>query len=122
SVEEEVFQASRRVFTAPEVLSGAAILHPARLMPWKRVHLSIVMLARLRQIGLSARLIVTDATQITDWHGEASTYRADLVRLVESFGLQDSVDFRSATYADMPSLYAEADLVVYPTVGDEPYG
>jgi glycosyltransferase involved in cell wall biosynthesis len=57
-----------------------------------------------------------------DWHGESATYRADLSAVIDALGLHDRVDLRPAAYADMPSLYAEADVVVYPTVGEEPYG
>ena len=32
------------------------------------------------------------------------------------------VEFRSLPYGEMHRLYEEADVVVYPTVGDEPYG
>ena len=28
----------------------------------------------------------------------------------------------TASYSDMPELYEKADIVVYPTVGEEPYG
>lgn len=73
-------------------------------------------------IGLPARLLITDTLRIRDWHGESATYRADLLALIDALGLHDRVDLRPAAYADMPSLYAEADVVVYPTVGEEPYG
>ena len=76
----------------------------------------------LCHIGLPARLLITDTLRIRDWHGESATYRADLVALIDAPGLHDRVDLRPAAYADMPSLYAEADVVVYPTVGEEPYG
>jgi glycogen synthase len=46
----------------------------------------------------------------------------NLLALIDALGLHDRVDLRPAAYADMPSLYAESDVVVYPTVGEEPYG
>jgi glycosyltransferase involved in cell wall biosynthesis len=121
-VDESSFCAAYRVFAAPADQRGVTILHPARLLPWKGVHLSIPMLAQLRDIGLPAPLLITDTLRIMDWHGESATYRADLLALIDALSLHDRVDLRPATYADMPSLYAEADVVVYPTVGEEPYG
>jgi hypothetical protein len=73
------------------------------------------MLAQLRDIGLPAPLLIIDTLRIMDWHGESATYQADLLALIDALSLHDRVDLRPATYADMPSLYAEADVVVYPT-------
>jgi glycosyltransferase involved in cell wall biosynthesis len=36
--------------------------------------------------------------------------------------LDGVVELRPATYDEMPDLYREADVVVYPTIGAEPYG
>jgi glycosyltransferase involved in cell wall biosynthesis len=98
------------------------ILHPARLLPWKGVHVSIDMLAALHQQGLAARLIITDTQRIIDWNAELVSYREHVLALVRVHGLADKVEFRGVPYARMPELYDEADIVVYPTVGDEPYG
>jgi glycosyltransferase involved in cell wall biosynthesis len=43
-------------------------------------------------------------------------------QLIMQLGLHDFVRFEQASYCDMPRLYKTADIVVYPTVGDEPYG
>jgi glycosyltransferase involved in cell wall biosynthesis len=98
------------------------ILHPARLLPWKGVHVSVNMLAALRRQGVPARLIITDTQRILDWNAELVSYREHVFALVRDHDLTDNVEFRDVPYARMPELYDEADVVVYPTVGDEPYG
>lgn len=98
------------------------LLHPARLLPWKGVHVSVRALARLRAQGVAARLVVTDTQRIADWNAELDDYRVHIAGLVEELGLQAHVSFASASYDNMPGLYAMADVVLYPTVGDEPFG
>jgi glycosyltransferase involved in cell wall biosynthesis len=97
------------------------IVHPARLLPWKGVHVTVRALAALRAEGLTARLLLTDTQRIADWDRELAGYRGDVLGLVESLGLRD-VELRPVPYAEMPALYEEADIVVYPTVGKEPFG
>ncbi len=98
------------------------ILHPARLLPWKGVHDSVAMLAELRRRGRDATLVITDTQRIADWDGELGAYRAHVLARIRALGLEDRVRFVHAAYGDMPALYEEADVVVYPTVGEEPYG
>jgi glycosyltransferase involved in cell wall biosynthesis len=109
--------------TAPfETTSTPVILHPARLLPWKGAHVTVQMLRKLHNQRLAAELVLTDTQRIADWNHEWESYRADILALITSLGLEKSVRFCSASYADMPRLYAAADVVVYPTVGEEPYG
>lgn len=98
------------------------ILHPARLLPWKGVHVSVRMMAILAARGVAARLVLTDTTRIADWDGELAGYRANILGLIDELGVADRVELRSAAYRQMPALYDEADVVVYPTVAAEPYG
>jgi glycosyltransferase involved in cell wall biosynthesis len=98
------------------------ILHPARLLPWKGVHVSVAMVGELRRRGLDAVLVVTDTQRIADWDDELSSYRGRVLEEVRAHELEDHVRFVSSSYADMPGLYEDADIVVYPTVGEEPYG
>jgi glycosyltransferase involved in cell wall biosynthesis len=101
---------------------GVTVLHPARLMPWKGVHVSVRMLAELRDRGVPARLLLTDTQRIADWDRELDAYRVRIHDLVRDLGLADRVEFVSATYAQMPVLYRRADVVIYPTVDPEPFG
>jgi glycosyltransferase involved in cell wall biosynthesis len=41
---------------------------------------------------------------------------------IRHLGLGRSVELRAVPYSEMPGLYRDADVVVYPTVAEEPYG
>jgi glycosyltransferase involved in cell wall biosynthesis len=98
------------------------VLHPARLMPWKGVHISVQAMGRLRERGIVGRLLVTDTVRIADWKRELEGYRSDIVQLIDQLHLSEQVEFVSARYAEMPALYQRADVVIYPTVEPEPFG
>jgi glycosyltransferase involved in cell wall biosynthesis len=111
--------------TGRQTLSGGGVptvLHPARLLPWKGVHISVAMVATLAEWGVPARLVLTDTARIADWDGELDAYRRRVLRLVDELEVADRVELQSAGFRDMPALYEEADVVVYPTVAAEPYG
>jgi glycosyltransferase involved in cell wall biosynthesis len=120
AVDSEVFDTRRVAFSGH---STPVLLHPARLLPWKGVHFTLEMLALLKeQHGLQPRLLLTDTQRIADWDRELDSYRDRIQRLVVELDLADQVEFVRATYSDMPDLYDRADVVLYPTVADEPFG
>lgn len=98
------------------------ILHPARVLPWKGVDLSVAMLGLLRDHGIGASLVITDTQRIADWHGELDAYRRKVVELAIERDVLDRIEFVTPRLDEMPALYATADIVVYPTIGEEPYG
>jgi glycosyltransferase involved in cell wall biosynthesis len=79
------------------------------------------MLAEVRKQGLEAKLVLTDSPRITHWK-ERDAYREEILALISTLDLRDHVELRSVAYSEMPALYDEADIVVYPTLGEEPYG
>jgi glycosyltransferase involved in cell wall biosynthesis len=102
--------------------SPPVVLHPARLLPWKGVEISVRMLRMLVDRGQQATLVITDTQRVADWNDELTRYRAFILALIEKLDLGDWIRLVRAAYADMPRLHAEADVVIYPTVGEEPYG
>lgn len=118
-IDTERFRSSRPPMTGGDPL---VILHPARLLPWKGVHVVVDMLSELLKRDIAARLIITDTQRIIDWDEELVKYRRLIFERLCHQGLMEMVEFRSLPYAQMHQLYEEADVVVYPTVGDEPYG
>lgn len=98
------------------------VLLPARLIPDKGADLAVLMLARLRDRGIKARLVLTDAPDVIDWLGEQPGYRARLLGLIGRLGLREQVEITSAPFSGMDALYAEADVVVYPSAYPEPLG
>ena len=118
-VDTELFSSTRKPLSNGQ---RPLIFHPARLLPWKGVHVSVAMLAELRRQGHDASLLLTDTQRIADWDGELNSYRRRVLDEIHERRLEDHVRFAHAAYSDMPRLYEEADVVVYPTVGEEPYG
>ena len=118
-VNTEAFKPRTECFTSG---NRPVILHPARLLPWKGTDITIRALRILLDRGYPADLIITDTQRIVDWHGELVDYRIMIQQLIMQLGLHDFVRFEQASYCDMPRLYETADIVVYPTLGDEPYG
>ena len=112
-----------RFLTVDRPMGGPLrILHPARVLPWKGVHVSVAMLALLRDRGIEATLVITDTQRIADWNGELDAYRRQVVDLAVKRGVLDRIEFVSPRVEEMPALYSSADIVVYPTIGEEPYG
>lgn len=113
------FSATRRAFDRED---EPVILHPARLLPWKGVHVSVEMLGLLVERGHRVRLVLTDTQRIADWDNELASYRTAIGDQIARLGLTSYVTFIGPTIRQMPEVYADADVVLYPTVGDEPFG
>jgi glycosyltransferase involved in cell wall biosynthesis len=114
-----VFKSSTECFTSGQ---PPVILHPARLLPWKGVDISIHALRLLVDRGYQIMLVITDTQRIADWNSELSAYRKRIMGLIGELQLSGYIRFERASYTDMPLLYEKADVVVYPTIGEEPYG
>jgi glycosyltransferase involved in cell wall biosynthesis len=106
----------------PEPHREPVILHPARLVPDKGADQSVRMLAHLLEQGIAARLVLTDTDDLVDWEDEHQVFRAKLDQLIAELDLADRVEFRAATFDQMPELYQRADVVVHPSTYPEPLG
>jgi glycosyltransferase involved in cell wall biosynthesis len=104
----------------PSVADEQVILLPARLFPEKGADTAVRMLRRLRDEGLPARLILTGPAQTVDWDGESEPFGQQLKETIADLGLTRHVEFRSASYKEMPELYALANVVIYPSTYPEP--
>jgi glycosyltransferase involved in cell wall biosynthesis len=111
-----------RPSSVPFQHSPAIILHPSRMLPWKGVHIGVDAVSILIQQERQVTLLLTDTQQIADWNEELASYRSYIADLVSTRGLNQHVQFVSASYSEMPELYNRADVVIYPTVGEEPFG
>ncbi|MDP6380123.1 MAG: glycosyltransferase, partial [Phycisphaerae bacterium] len=63
-----------------------------------------------------------DTDEIVDWIDELRGYREEVHKLIADAGLDDNVICRSFSYFDLPGVYNHSDVVIYPTIGDEPFG
>ncbi len=98
------------------------ILHPARMLPWKGVIVSVKAMDIVRRYFPKALLMITDTPNIIDGAGVVEEYRTETLQLVESLGLHDNVEMRTFDYFELPRAYTAASVVVYPTIGLEPFG
>ncbi len=118
AVDTTVFRRSRPAFSRPD---EPVLLHPARLLPWKGVHRTSSCSTCSAGRGLTPRLLSTDTQRIADWDGELDKYRVEINELIVAKGLREQVEFISPRFDEMPALN-RADIVLYRTVADEPFG
>lgn len=113
----------RRLQRALGLEGRRVILHPARLLPWKGVHTTVEAFAAIADRFPDVSLVITDTHEILDWADELRGYRERIFAMVQERGLNDRVVMRSFDFfKELPQAYAMADIVVYPTSGEEPFG
>ncbi len=98
------------------------ILHPARMLPWKGVHVSVAAMPAIVEKFPDAALVITDTDQIIDWVRELGDYKQQILDTIARDDLSRNVIPHSFDYFDLPRAYAMADVVIYPTTGEEPFG
>jgi glycosyltransferase involved in cell wall biosynthesis len=99
-----------------------AIIHPARMLPWKGVTDSVKAMALVREEFPIAVLIITDTEDIVDWIGELKGYREEVLATIRELNLKDNVITQPFPYLDLPGVYNHCQVVIYPTIGEEPFG
>ncbi len=98
------------------------ILHPARMLPWKGVLYSIRAMTEVKKEFPKALLIVTDTEDIVDWIRELKGYKEQVLAEIQHLGLVDNVITQPFPYVELPWVYNHCDVVIYPTIGEEPFG
>jgi len=98
------------------------IMHPARMLPWKGVIYSVQAMKRITEEFPNALLIISDTEDIVDWIRELKGYKEEVLKLIEDLGLQENVLTQPFPYTELPWVYNYADVVIYPTIGEEPFG
>lgn len=115
------------------------LLFVGRVSPEKGVHVLLDAVAELVRAGLSIKLkivgpqtpaprvMVVDVSRDPVVQELAAHYQHDyfaaLAQFVRDHDLSDAVEFIAhAPHADLPALYNEADVFVFPAVWEEPFG
>lgn len=98
------------------------ILHPARLVPEKGQELVLLLARSLKDLNLPIHVKLTFSNRIVDWEGRTQNYTRHLRDVIHRLNLTECVEFTHAPYGEIPYIYAESDLVVYPSNFDEPFG
>ncbi|MEA3402169.1 MAG: glycosyltransferase family 4 protein [Armatimonadota bacterium] len=99
-----------------------AIIHPARMLPWKGVIYSVEAMDTIRDRFPDAVLIVTDTEDIVDWVDELKGYKEEVLQRIEDLDLQDHIITQPFPYLELPWVYNQCEVVIYPTIGEEPFG
>jgi glycosyltransferase involved in cell wall biosynthesis len=98
------------------------IIHPARMLPWKGVIYSVRAMEAIVREFPHALLIVTDTDNIVDWIRELDGYKKLVAEEIRARGLEANVVTQSFPYMELPWVYNFSDIVIYPTIGEEPFG
>lgn len=99
-----------------------AIIHPARMLPWKGVIYSVEAIDILRHKFPDVLLIITDTEDIVDWIDELRGYKEQVLQAIHERGLGDNVVTQPFSYLELPWVYNFCAAVIYPTIGEEPFG
>jgi len=98
------------------------LMHPARMLPWKGVIDSVRAMQEIVKQVPEALLIITDTDDVVDWARELQGYKEEVLKLIQSLGLQDHIVTESFPYEELPWVYNYCNVVIYPSTGDEPFG
>ena len=105
-----------------ELQGRPVIIHPARMLPWKGVVYSIRAMSQIVKTHPDAALIITDTEEIVDWIRELIGYKEEAMNLIKQLDLQDNIITQAFPYMELPWVYNYCDVVIYPTIGEEPFG
>jgi glycosyltransferase involved in cell wall biosynthesis len=99
------------------------ILHPARLLPWKGVLPAVKSMPAVCRAEPDAVLVLTGrAGRIYKEPGELERYERAIETFITENDLAGHVHIGEYGYEDIPLLTALSDVVIYPTIGEEPFG
>lgn len=99
------------------------ILHPARFLPWKGVLPALHAMPRVVESVPDALMVMTGRAERIYKDQEAlARYDDRIDAYIEAQGLGENVYVGDYDHDDIPRLEALSDVVVYTTIGDEPFG
>lgn len=99
------------------------ILHPGRFLPWKGILPAIKSMPRVVEEVPEALMVMTGRAQrIYKDQDELALYDAKIDRFIHEEGLEDHVYVGTYDHDDIPKLTALSDVVIYTTIGVEPFG
>lgn len=106
----------------PKLKGRKVIFHPARMGLGKGCDLSIKALNIIKKEIPDVLLMMAGSKNIIDWGDNQASDIAYFVDLVNHFEMQDNVIIDSYKLEDMPPLYNIADIAIYPSTAQEPFG
>jgi glycosyltransferase involved in cell wall biosynthesis len=99
------------------------ILHTGRFLPWKGILPAIKAMPRIVEEVPDALMVLPGrADRIYKDADELAEYDAQIDRYIKEHDLLDNVHIQQYDREDIPRLTALADVVIYTTIGQEPFG
>jgi glycosyltransferase involved in cell wall biosynthesis len=99
------------------------ILHPARFLPWKGILPAIKSMPRVIKEFPTVLMVMTGrAERIFDDMDELARYDSEIDKFIKDNNLSENIHIGSYTHHDIPRLTSLCDILVYTTIGNEPFG
>ncbi|MGI6285605.1 glycosyltransferase family 4 protein [Neomoorella humiferrea] len=106
----------------PEWQGRRIIFHPARMSRAKGCDVSIKAMDLVRREFPDALLILAGTTNTVDWGQKQPAEVAEMYRLIADLELEKNVFVRFFPWHEMPSVYKAAEVCIYPSAFQEPFG
>jgi glycosyltransferase involved in cell wall biosynthesis len=106
----------------PALAGRRVIFHPARTGVAKGSLVAVEAMARIRRELPDALLVCAGAGPIVDWVHTQERELALVRDAVRAHGLEEHVLVRSFAWQEMVDLYQVADVTIYPSIFEEPFG
>lgn len=106
----------------PKLRGRRIIFHPARMGLAKGNDVSVKAMRLIRQRVPEAMLVMAGTKNIIDWTLSQQRDIGYILHLVEEFRLADDVYVNYFTRDEVVSMYAMADVCIYPSAFGEPFG
>lgn len=105
-----------------QALERPVIFHPARLLRWKGVEVSVRAFVRMKEALGRGTLVLCASENIVDDPEEVRSLRQELLHIAAQAKQAASLAFLTFDRAEIASAYRAADVIWYPTIDDEPFG
>ena len=106
----------------PELKNKKIVFHPARMGLAKGCDISVKAMRHVVEVIPDAILILAGTKNIIDWDSSQQKDIAYILYLIEIFGLKENTFIDVFSLKEMISLYALANVCIYPSVNSEPFG
>jgi glycosyltransferase involved in cell wall biosynthesis len=106
----------------PQLKGRRVIFHPARMGLAKGCDVSVKAMKYVKEVIPDAMLVLAGTKNIIDWESSQQKDIAYILYLIDVFGLKESTLINVYTLEEMRSLYAIADVCIYPSSNSEPFG
>ncbi|MCG8403124.1 MAG: glycosyltransferase family 4 protein [Firmicutes bacterium] len=98
------------------------IFHPARMCHDKGTHVAVEALGMIREEYPDVLLVMAGTGQMVDWRHLRDGYMKIITRRIKELHLQDNVHVEFYPWQEMPGAYREAEICIYPSCFQEPFG